>query len=369
MDLQKIATAVVTDREALQDFIDALRDFVPGIERDVTRLRSTPNDREAISNLFRALHNVKGDAGLCKLDVAVAIVHPVETLLARIRGDALPFSGQVAEIILLAIDRLEFAVARLSSGKALDDLQLVPLIEGLEQLARATPDNVDESAVAVIERVTGFRPSASNSPDHGNRPSRPGNEENSRVAADLAFFHGLARQFEARSRLFEGRTRRMLRLALETNQLAGDLIDPLQLEAAVYMHDIGMMFLPESVWLKDGEMSPLEKQLLHAHPASAAGLLSRMAGWSGAAEMVLQHHETPGGDGYPAGLKAADIAPGAKLLAILDTYEAVTLKHGHRSRNRSLLRAIAEINACDRQFAPEWIEPFNQVIRRNLEPQ
>ena len=43
------------------------------------------------------------------------------------------------------------------------------------------------------------------------------------------------------------------------------------------------------------------------------------------------------------------------------------LKHIHRGRNRSVLRAIAEINACDTQFAPEWIEPFNRVIRRTVE--
>jgi len=43
------------------------------------------------------------------------------------------------------------------------------------------------------------------------------------------------------------------------------------------------------------------------------------------------------------------------------------LKHIHRGKNRSVLRAIAEINACDKQFAPEWIEPFNRVIRRTVE--
>ena len=369
MDLQKIATAVLTDREALQDFIDVLRDYVPGIERDVTRLRSTPTDREVIGKLFRALHNVKGDAGLCKVDVAVAIVQPIETLLARIRSDALPFSEQLAELILLAIDRLELAVARLSSGDRLDNLQLVPLIEGLEQLALAAPAKVEESAVAVIETVTGFRPLVGAARARNDQPATTGNGDRSQLAADLLFFHGLAGQFEARSPLFKGRTQRILRLALQTNQVAGDRIDPQQLEAAVCLHDVGMMFLPESVWLKDGKMSPAEKQLLQTHPASAAGLLSRMAGWSGAAEMVLQHHETPAGDGYPAGLKAAEIAPGAKVLAIVDAFEAVMLKHGHRSRNRSLLRAIAEINACDKQFAPEWIEPFNQVIRRNLGPQ
>ena len=141
----------------------------------------------------------------------------------------------------------------------------------------------------------------------------------------------------------------------------------MQLEAAVYMHDIGMMFLPESVWLKQERMSPDEKLILRAHPGYAAGFLSRMEGWSGAAEMVAQHHEMPDGEGYPLGIEAKQICAGAKILAIVDAFEAVMLKHVNRGRNRSLLRAIAEINACDNQFAPEWIGPFNQVIRRSLE--
>ena len=67
------------------------------------------------------------------------------------------------------------------------------------------------------------------------------------------------------------------------------------------------------------------------------------------------------------GLVAVDICAGAKILAIVDAFEAVMLKHIHRGKNRSVLRAIAEINACDTQFAPEWINPFNQVIRKTLE--
>jgi hypothetical protein len=79
-------------------------------------------------------------------------------------------------------------------------------------------------------------------------------------------------------------------------------IDPLQLEAAMYMHDVGMMFLPESVWLKGQRMTPAEQAHACARtPTYAAGLLSRMEGWAAAAEMVAQHHETPDGKGYPAG--------------------------------------------------------------------
>ena len=83
--------------------------------------------------------------------------------------------------------------------------------------------------------------------------------------------------------------------------------------------------------------------------------------------MVAQHHEMPDGGGYPHKLTAEDICAGAKILAIVDAFEAVTLKHSHRGQSRSIVRAIAEVNACDNQFAPEWIAPFNAVIRRMVE--
>lgn len=367
MDVRSIIAPVVADRESLQEFIDGLIDHAPNIERDVARLRSNPDDRAVISDLFRAVHNIKGDASLCKVELAVAIAHPIETVLARFRGGEIQFSDVIAEAILLAIDRLELAAEGLISGKSLDTLRLLPLVQGLEKMALAAPSGIDDSACEMIESVTGFRPAAAASiSTHGKVSSVPSGSK-SPVAEDLRFFHGLANQFEARSLLFKGRTMRILRLAMETNQLADRKIDPVQLEAAVYMHDVGMMFLPESVWLKVDRMTPAEKLSLRTHPDFAAGILSRMDGWSAAAEMVAQHHEMPDGAGYPNAIKAAQICDGAKVLAIVDAFEAVMLKHIHRGKNRSVLRAIAEVNACDNQFAPEWIEPFNRVIRRTVE--
>jgi HD-GYP domain-containing protein (c-di-GMP phosphodiesterase class II) len=90
-------------------------------------------------------------------------------------------------------------------------------------------------------------------------------------------------------------------------------------------------------------------------------------GWEAAAEMIAQHHEMHDGKGYPGQLPASKICPGAKILSIVDAFEAVMLKHIHRGKNRSVLRAIAEVNACDNQFAPEWILPFNTVIRKTIE--
>lgn len=366
METRYSVAAVPTDKEALQEFIESLSDLAPTIERDIARLKSAPGDRDVIASLFRAIHNIKGDAALCKVDLAVSIAHPIETLLSRFRNGEIAFTEITAEAILLAIDRLELAADSLFSGRSLDALHLPALVYGLEHLAIASAD-IDECAAELIEAVTGFRPAAEASNFIRGRSSSLSGQAKTKQADDLRFFRSLADQLEARSLFFKGRTLRLLRLSLETNQMMDKAVDPTQLEAAVYMHDIGMMFLPESIWLKQEAMSDAERKALRGHPASAAGVLARIDGWSAAAQIVAQHHEMPDGEGYPDALTSAKIVDGAKILAIVDAFEAVMLKHINRGRNRSVLRAIAEINACDKQFAPEWIEPFNRVIRRTVE--
>jgi HD-GYP domain-containing protein (c-di-GMP phosphodiesterase class II) len=367
MDKYAVLNSVITDKEAFEEFVEALADHAPNIERDIARLKSSPSDREVISSLFRSIHNIKGDAALCKVELAVAIAHPIETILARFRNDEIEFSDVLAEGVLLALDRLELAVDCLASGRSLEPLHLTTLIEGLEQLAASPAPEIDEKTCQVIEAVTGFRPAAEASNMIRGRASTASRRSKSQAAEDLRFFRTLANQLESRSPLFKGRTMRLVRLSTETNEMMGKPVDPLQLEAAVYIHDIGMMFLPESVWLKVESMTADEKAILRTHPNFAAGILSRMEGWSEATEMVAQHHEMPDGAGYPNGLSNKEICDGAKILAIVDAFEAVMLKHINRGKNRSVLRAIAEINACDNQFSPEWIEPFNRVIRRTLE--
>jgi HD-GYP domain-containing protein (c-di-GMP phosphodiesterase class II) len=366
MDIRSITQPTITDFNALEEFVESLYDLAPGIERDISRLKNAPDDREIIGSLFRSLHNIKGDATLCRVELAVAIAHPIETVLARMRNGEITFSDILAEAVLLAIDRLELAVESLRAQRPLDNLRLLPLVQELERLASAAPAEIKTHAVELIEAVTGFTP-AMESTDlgRGRTPSSIG-RSSSQTGDDLRFFRTLADQLENRSPLFKGRTLRLLRLATETNQVRGKVVDPVQLEAAVYMHDIGMMFLPEMVWLKVERMTPDERLMLHNHPGYAAGLLSRMPGWDAAAAMVAQHHEMPDGLGYPERIPSDAICDGAKILAIVDAFESVMLKHAHRGKNRSVLRAIAEINACDNQFSPEWIEPFNQVIHRSI---
>lgn len=366
MDIRSIIAPVIQDREALEEFADVLTDRAAQVENDVARLKKSPNDREITADLFRAIHNIKGDAALCKFDLAVAMAHPIESLLARFRSNEIPFSDLFAELILLTIDRLELTTDKLLANKPLEHLKLLPLIQGLERLSTAAASEIDGKSAELIEDITGFPPVMGNISSRAPRVATPSLEQKN-AKPDLQFFRSLALQLESRSPLFKGRTMRILRLALETNKAGDNPVDPVQLEAAVYLHDMGMMYLPEALWLKVGNMTTDDKKAMHNHPGFAAGLLQRMPGWEPAAEIIAQHHEMPDGAGYPNQLTSPGICPGAKILAIVDAFEAVMLKHIHRGKNRSVLRAIAEINACDKQFAPEWIEPFNKVIRKTVE--
>lgn len=366
MDIRSIIAPTIQDRESLEEFAEVLTERASEIERDVARLKNAPPDKEITARLFRAVHNIKGDAALCKFDLGVAISHPIESIMTRFREGEIPFSELLAEMVLLAFDRLELATDSLLANKSVDSLQLPLLVQGLDALAQEPPEHIDLACMDLIEGVTGFPPVIPDISSQTSRSPSP-NPDQKNASADLQFFRSLALQFEGRSPLFKGRTMRILRLALETNKIEGNPVDPVQLEAAIYLHDLGMMLLPESIWLKVGKMTSDDKLALRNHPGFGAGLLARMPNWASAAEIVAQHHEMSDGGGYPNGLTDIEICAGAKILAIVDAFEAVMLKHIHRGKNRSVLRAIAEINACDNQFSTEWISPFNTVIRKTVE--
>ncbi|WP_035059203.1 HD-GYP domain-containing protein [Andreprevotia chitinilytica] len=356
--------ALQSNLSDLVEFRDALTDYAPNIERLVSELRRTPDNLTLVADLFRAFHNIKGDASLCRVRFVVPFAHGIENQLSRLRAGDITFSAILAEVILLTLDRLELAVEALAEQRPTDHLQLDRLEQGLQTLGELRGIDLEMACRRLLESLTGFQM-------HGEAPELGGTPTAQALAelrdGDLPFFKTLALQLEQRSPQFLGRTARNLKLALETNERAGLPADPLQLEAAVYLHDIGMMLLPESLWLKVGRLSDDERRLLADHPAWAAGLLERMPAWREAATIVLQHHEQPDGRGYPHGLKGHEIVTGAKILALVDAFESVMLKHQQRGQQRSVLRAIAEVNASDRQFDPALIAPFNAVIRSMLE--
>jgi hypothetical protein len=347
----------IDDEEGFNDFRDALFDYAPLVEQLVAQLKEDPDDTIAVADLFRLFHNIKGDAGLCRLGFLVSFMHAVETLLERVRAGEISFSSVLGDVLLLAVDRLQLTVDMLDGTEPEGDLQLQTLVDALQGLQMQSRDTMDAACQHLIDDVTG----TGNWEEPVTAPDLDFSWHER--AGDLAYFYQLALQLERRSALFVGRTERNLKLVLLTNQIAGNHVDPAQLYAACCMHDVGMMLLPESIWIGGARITAEQRKLMSEHASWGGGLLQRMPGWEQAARIVWQHHEKPDGSGYPFGLPCDQIEPGAKILALVDAFEAVMVKQGARGQSSSILRAGAEVNAAERQFDKAWVEPFNRAVR------
>ena len=127
-----------------------------------------------------------------------------------------------------------------------------------------------------------------------------------------------------------------------------------------------MAFLPLEMLHKQSRFSREEQRMMQGHPRLAGDLLRRMPGWVPAMEIILQHQEHADGSGYPKGLTEAEIAPGALILHIADTFEARTHERAHQTLSkRPLLRAVLEINnLAGQQFNMQWVNVFNRTLQQ-----
>lgn len=242
----------IVEPEAFHDFMEVMSDYAPQVEHLVCQLGFGDTDAAQIDQLFRLLHSIKGDASMCQVRFVVPFVHSLESLLDRLRSGEVNYEDSIGDVMLLVMDRLGLALEALENHELLDDLQLPLLMRALNQVAECPVGELLQRCQQLVEQITGI-------PLHVIESDAPTDAAAQLSQGDLAFFRILALQFEHRLPQFQGRTERNLELALETSRQAPGLVDDRQLEAAVYMHDIGMMLLPESFWLKVGRMSESER--------------------------------------------------------------------------------------------------------------
>lgn len=107
----------------------------------------------------------------------------------------------------------------------------------------------------------------------------------------------------------------------------------LRLGLAAILHDMGMCLIPDDILNKQGPLSPGERDLIKRHSEQGAQAIRRLgedAAWI--ADIVLQEHERIGGQGYPRGLKGAEIHEYAQIIGLADTFEALLHVRPHRKR-------------------------------------
>jgi hypothetical protein len=102
------------------------------------------------------------------------------------------------------------------------------------------------------------------------------------------------------------------------------------IEIAARLHDIGKIGIPDSILLKPGKLLPEEMAVMQTHSQKGAELISKYKDFSRGAEMIMYHHERWDGQGYPAGLKGHQIPFGARIIAVADSFEAMTSDRPYR---------------------------------------
>ena len=143
-------------------------------------------------------------------------------------------------------------------------------------------------------------------------------------------------------------------------------LDPrrvVRVAVAGMVHDIGKVALPDSILSKPGPLTAEEWEQVRAHPEDGARLILA-AGLVDVAEWVLTHHERVDGTGYPEGRARDEIPLEARILAVVDAYEAMTSDRVYR-RGMDRTDSRRELRRCaGTQFDEDVVEPFLSEVDR-----
>jgi putative nucleotidyltransferase with HDIG domain len=130
------------------------------------------------------------------------------------------------------------------------------------------------------------------------------------------------------------------------------------LRTGAVLHDIGKIAVPREVLLKPGPLDPAELLQIRRHPTAGARILRAVGAALDALPLVLYHHERWDGAGYPSGRAYTEIPVEARILAVADSFDAMTTNRPYREARRADA-ALRELERCaGTQFDPELVEAF-----------
>ncbi|OVE75267.1 hypothetical protein BVX98_07955 [bacterium F11] len=181
----------------------------------------------------------------------------------------------------------------------------------------------------------------------------------------LELVQTIADTLDSRDASYQGQSRRARELA---RGMARELDMPEEftyyLEFAALMHDVGKIAIDDSLLKKPGKLTTEEFEIIKKHPEFGHKILAPVTMLAPVAPMVLYHQEWFNGKGYPEGLSGEEIPLGARIVAILDAWGAMTSDRPWR-KALTTEKALDEIRkGAGTQFDPNVVEAFIATVKK-----
>lgn len=133
-----------------------------------------------------------------------------------------------------------------------------------------------------------------------------------------------------------------------------------------FLHDLGKIAIPDRVLLKPGRLDASERASMQAHPVLGVDLVQRLRTLDRVRPIIRHHHERWDGSGYPDGLRAEAIPLGARIMAVVDVYDALRTERPYkpalpRAEAVSILLRETEGGAWDPRIAHAFLEMLPEL--------
>jgi len=138
------------------------------------------------------------------------------------------------------------------------------------------------------------------------------------------------------------------------------------LSAALILHDVGKIGIPDHILTKPGPLTPAEWTVMKTHVEKGARILEPLSDFKKVKEIIMSHHERYDGKGYPRKLKGEGILIEARILTVVDSFHAIVSSRCYHE-GKSIDEAFNELDACSgTQFDPAVVKAFVRVLKREI---
>lgn len=227
------------------------------------------------------------------------------------------------------------------------------IIEGIDNVAKGNYDfNMKKSNIVEFDKLI----------NHTNAMSKLiQNKMNDLVEQHFDTMNVLNSVIEAKDPYTKGHSERVSKYSVLIGKEMG-LKDINFLREAAMLHDIGKISIPESILLKNGALTSEEYEVIKGHSEAGYNILSNAKAFEKIKIPVREHHERYDGRGYPDGLATEDISIEARIIAVADTFDALTSDRAYR-KGMNFEQAIEIIKEnSGTQFDPKVVESFIKCI-------